>query len=257
MLTEMKKLLALSFTCLLSLTATAAEKPNIIVIMADDLGYGDLSSYGATAFQTPNIDRLAAEGQRFTSGYSSASTCTPSRFSLLTGIYAFRQRGTGIAPPNGPLIIDPKTFTLPDLMKQAGYRTAVIGKWHLGLGHPKPDWNADLKPGPLEIGFDQAFLLPTTNDRVPQVYVKDHRVLNLDPAESDVRAAAPEEAAERLAAALGVDVRVLAGADERGLARTLRTGRAGLELWNVFLLLALGLLVAEMLVARHWTPEEA
>ena len=149
--------------------------------MADDLGYGDLSCYGATTFQTPNIDRLAAEGQRFTSGYCSASTCTPTRFSLLTGVYAFRQKGTGIAPPAAPAIIQPGTPTLPGLLKSAGYRTAVIGKWHLGLGDPEPDWNGELKPGPLEIGFDHCFLLPTTNDRVPQVYVQDHRVLNLDP----------------------------------------------------------------------------
>ncbi|MEJ6644615.1 MAG: arylsulfatase [Akkermansiaceae bacterium] len=165
--------------------ALSAEKPNIIVIMADDLGYGDLSCYGATTFKTPNIDKLAASGQRFTSGYCSASTCTPTRYSFLTGTYAFRTPGTGIAPPNGPLNIDQDTFTLPDLMQKAGYQTAVIGKWHLGLGEKDkgPDWNGDLKPGPQEIGFHYNFLLPTTNDRVPQVYVEGHRVLNLDPAD--------------------------------------------------------------------------
>lgn len=171
----------------LGLLAPAASpiprKPNIIVIMADDLGYGDLSCYGASTFKTPNIDRLAASGQRFTSGYCSASTCTPTRYSLLTGTYAFRKKGTGIAPPNGHLIIDEDTFTLPDLMKKAGYQTAVVGKWHLGLGQQGkgPDWNGELKPGPREIGFDHHFLLPTTNDRVPQVYVTESRVLNLDP----------------------------------------------------------------------------
>lgn len=150
--------------------------------MADDLGYGDLSCYGATAVKTPHIDRLAAGGMRFTSGYCSASTCTPSRYSLLTGSYAFRRPGTGIAPPNSPLIVPHETFTLPDLMKQAGYQTAVIGKWHLGLGGAGgPDWNGDLTPGPQELGFDYHLLLPTTNDRVPQVYVENRRVLNLDP----------------------------------------------------------------------------
>ena len=137
---------------------------------------------GATALQTPNIDRLAKQGQKFTSGYCSASTCTPTRYSFLTGTYAFRQERTGIAPPNSPSIIKPGTETLPSLLKKAGYATAVIGKWHLGLGgNDGPDWNGKLAPGPLEIGFDHCFLLPTTNDRVPQVYVKDHHVLNLDP----------------------------------------------------------------------------
>lgn len=156
--------------------------PNIVVIMADDLGYGDVSCYGATEILTPNIDRLASEGLRFTRGYCSASTCTPTRYSFLTGRYAFRKEGTGIAPPNGPAIIQPGIETLPAILKRAGYKTAVIGKWHLGLGEKGkgPNWNGDLKPGPLEIGFDHCFLLPTTNDRVPQVYVQDHRVLNLD-----------------------------------------------------------------------------
>ena len=155
--------------------------PNVIVIMADDLGYGDVSCYGAEALQTPHIDRLAKEGLKFTSGYCSASTCTPTRFSFLTGTYAFRQKGTGIAAPNNPAIIQPNTVTLPALLKMAGYRTAVIGKWHLGLGGPTgPNWNGLLKPGPREIGFDYCFLLPTTNDRVPQVYVENHRVPNLD-----------------------------------------------------------------------------
>jgi arylsulfatase A-like enzyme len=160
----------------------AGEKPNIIVIMADDLGYGDLSCYGATSIQTPNIDRLAHEGLRFTSGYCSASTCTPTRYSLLTGTYAFRVKGTGVAPPNSPALIQPGTVTMPSLLKMAGYKTAVIGKWHLGLGEASgPDWNGELKPGPLDIGFDHCMILPTTNDRVPQVYVGDRRVVNLDP----------------------------------------------------------------------------
>lgn len=161
-------------------SCSGAERPNIIVIMADDLGFGDLSCYGATAVQTPAIDRLAQEGLRFTSGYCSASTCTPTRFSLLTGTYAFRQEGTGVAPPNGPAVIKPGTETLPLILKRAGYATAVIGKWHLGLGSPAPDWNGQLTPGPLDIGFDHCFLLPTTNDRVPQVFVEDRRVKGLD-----------------------------------------------------------------------------
>ena len=165
-------------------TAETAEQPNIIVIMADDLGYGDVSCYGATEIKTPQIDKLAAQGVRFTNGYCSASTCTPTRYSFLTGTYAFRGKRTGIAPPNAPAIIKPGTETIASLLRKAGYRTAVVGKWHLGLGSDSgPDWNGQLKPGPLEIGFDQCFLLPTTNDRVPQVYVQNHRVLNLDPAD--------------------------------------------------------------------------
>lgn len=159
-----------------------AEKPNILVIMGDDIGYGDVSCNGATEIETPNIDRLASGGLRFTSGYCSASTCTPTRYSFLTGNYAFRHANTGIAPPNSPAIIPAGAPTIASVLKNAGYATAVIGKWHLGLGGPEgPDWNGVLKPGPREIGFDYNFLLPTTNDRVPQVYVENHRVLNLDP----------------------------------------------------------------------------
>lgn len=162
----------------------AAVRPNIVVIMADDLGYGDVSCNGAEAIATPHIDALAGRGLRFTSGYCSASTCTPTRYSFLTGTYAFRQPGTGVAPPNSPAIIPPGTTTVASLLRDAGYATAVIGKWHLGLGgRAGPDWNGDLRPGPLEIGFDHCFLLPTTNDRVPQVFVRDHRVPNLDPAD--------------------------------------------------------------------------
>jgi arylsulfatase A-like enzyme len=175
---------ALLVSLLLPTQTTRAETPNIVLIMADDLGYGDVACYGATSLETPNIDHLAAEGIRFTDGYATASTCTPTRFSLLTGTYAFRQKGTGIAPPNSPAIIKPGTETLASILKRAGYATGIVGKWHLGLGGKEgPDWNGDLKPGPLEIGFDTCFLLPTTNDRVPQVYVQDHRVPNLDPAD--------------------------------------------------------------------------
>jgi arylsulfatase A-like enzyme len=160
-----------------------AAKPNFVVIMADDVGYGDLSCYGATRVQTPNIDKLASEGIRFTSGYCSASTCTPTRYSFLTGDYAFRRPRTGIAPPAAPSIIQPGRHTIATQLKKAGYQTAVIGKWHLGLGKEGvgPQWNEELRPGPKEIGFDYHFLLPTTNDRVPQVYVEQSRVLNLDP----------------------------------------------------------------------------
>lgn len=166
----------------LSIPTIAADKPNIIVIMADDLGYGDISAYGAHRLKTPHIDKLASTGLRFTSGYCSASTCTPTRYSFLTGRYAFRDKNTGIAPPNATLRVDTTRDTIGKVLQRAGYKTAIVGKWHLGLGEgDKPDWNGELKPGPREIGFDYCFLLPTTNDRVPNVYVENHRVLNLDP----------------------------------------------------------------------------
>ena len=162
--------------------AKPVAKPNIIVIMADDLGFGDVGCYGAKDIPTPNIDRMAKEGLRFTQGYCSASTCTPTRFSFLTGKYAFRQPGAGIAPPNATSLIKPGTETIASSLQKSGYQTAVIGKWHLGLGEGQaPDWNGEIKPGPLEIGFNYCYLLPTTNDRVPSVYVENHRVKGLDP----------------------------------------------------------------------------
>jgi arylsulfatase A-like enzyme len=158
------------------------ERPNIVLIYADDLGYGDVSCYGATRVKTPHIDRLAAEGLRFTDAHSPAATCTPSRFSLLTGEYAWRKKGTGVLPGNAPLIIPPGTPTLPGMLQKAGYATAVVGKWHLGLGpEGGPDWNGDIKPGPLEIGFSECFILPATGDRTPCVYVRNHRIVGLDP----------------------------------------------------------------------------
>lgn len=175
----------LAIGLVLGRAAAADRPPNVIVIMADDLGWGDVSCNGATAVQTPHIDRLAREGLRFTSGYCSASTCTPTRYSFLTGEYAFRRKGTGIAPPNAAAVIPPDTPTIASVLATAGYATAVVGKWHLGLGVEGrgPDWNGVLAPGPLEIGFDHCFILPTTNDRVPPVIVEDHRVRNLDPAD--------------------------------------------------------------------------
>lgn len=180
MLHKLQPLLAILLFLLGAASGTAAEKPNVVIIYGDDVGYGDVGAYGSKLIPTPNIDKLAREGLLFTDGHCSASTCTPSRFSLLTGIHGFRH-GARVLPPNAPLIIKPNMFTLPQLFKQAGYDTAVIGKWHLGLGDGKTpvDWNGDVKPGPLEVGFDYSFLLPSTNDRVPCVYVENHRVVNL------------------------------------------------------------------------------
>ena len=173
-----------AFFVLLSLpSAAAGAAPNIVLIYTDDVGYGDVGCYGAEGVETPNIDRLAREGLKFTDAHCSAATCTPSRFALLTGSYAFRQKGTGILSGNAGLIIKPGTPTLPSLLKQAGYATGVVGKWHLGLGDGKVDWNREVKPGPNQIGFDYHFLIPATGDRVPCVYVEQGRVVDLDPSD--------------------------------------------------------------------------
>jgi arylsulfatase A-like enzyme len=170
--------------CAVAVSARAQQRPNVVVIYGDDVGFGDVGAYGATMIPTPNIDRLAREGLRFTDGHSSAATCSPSRFSMLTGVCAFRH-GVGILSPNAPLSIPVGILTLPRLFRQAGYTTGVVGKWHLGIGAKGvcTDWNGVVEPGPLEIGFDSSFLLPSTNDRVPCVYLRGHHVENLDPAD--------------------------------------------------------------------------
>lgn len=158
--------------------AAPPQRPNILLIYADDLGFGDVSCNGSATIATPNIDRLAREGLRATDAHSAAATCTPSRYALLTGEYAFRRPGTGVLPGNATLIVEPGRVTLASMLKAQGYHTAVIGKWHLGLGAGGPiDWNGAIAPGPLEVGFDQCFLVPATGDRVPCVYVKDHAVV--------------------------------------------------------------------------------
>ena len=161
--------------------ASSSDKPNILVIYADDLGYGDVSCNGATKIKTPNIDRLAREGRRFTQAHATSATCTPSRFALLTGIYPWRRSDAKILPGDARLLIKPGTATIPGVLQTAGYTSAAIGKWHLGLGAENLDWNGDVKPGPLEIGFNSCFLIPATGDRVPCVYLENHRVVGLDP----------------------------------------------------------------------------
>lgn len=161
--------------------AQVEQKPNIVLIYTDDLGFGDISCNGYAAINTPNIDKLAKNGVRFTNAHATSATCTPSRYSLLTGQYAWRKKGTGIAPGDASLIIPTSFTTLPGMLKKAGYKNAVIGKWHLGLGgYGGPDWNGKITPGPLEIGFDYSFLIPATGDRVPCVFVENHHVVGLD-----------------------------------------------------------------------------
>jgi arylsulfatase A len=165
-----------------------SKRPNIVLVLADDLGYGDLSCYGASKVQTPNIDRLAREGRRFTDAHSPASVCTPSRYNLLTGRYAWRTWAkSSCVWSNDPLLIEQDRFTLGDLFKRRGYRTACIGKWHLGFGRPGmagwdevlgPDYNRELRPGPLEVGFDYFWGVPHVG-QLPHVIIENHRVLGL------------------------------------------------------------------------------
>ena len=161
----------------------SAKHPNIVVMYADDLGFGDVSCYGATALDTPNIDRLASEGVIFYQGYATAATCTPSRYSLLTGSYSWRNERAHILPGDAPLIIDPGTATLPSVLKEAGYTTGVVGKWHLGIGEGNQNWNEPLPLTPLDIGFDYSYIMAATNDRVPCVYLDGRDVVGLDPSD--------------------------------------------------------------------------
>jgi len=161
------------------------KPPNVVFIFADDLGYGDLSCYGATKVQTPNIDRLAKEGRMFTDAHSASAVCTPSRYALLTGEYPFRgNNGKGVWGPcshTQPLLIDTTKLTLGKLFKNKGYSTAAIGKWHLGFGTGKTDWNKPLSPGPQELGFDYFFGVPKVNSGFPYVYVENDRIVGWDP----------------------------------------------------------------------------
>lgn len=159
------------------------RKPNVVIIYADDLGYGDLKCYGAKNVTTPNIDRLAEEGIRFTNAYASAATSTPSRYTMLTGQYAWRREGTDVAPGNAGMIIRPEQFTMADVFKGAGYATAAFGKWHLGLGDSTAtqDWNAQLPAALGDLGFDYSYIMAATADRVPCVFIENGHVANYDP----------------------------------------------------------------------------
>jgi arylsulfatase A-like enzyme len=169
------------------LAAPAPARPNILLIIADDLGCGDLGSYGAKVIPTPHLDRLAREGLRFTQAYAPSATCTPSRYALLTGEYPWRQppRKTSILDGDAPLALDPARPTLASFLRGQGYATGLVGKWHLGLGDGVApiDFNGRISPGPLEVGFQEAFFIPATVDRVPCVFIDGHRVAGLDPAD--------------------------------------------------------------------------
>jgi arylsulfatase A-like enzyme len=155
--------------------------PNIIIVYMDDLGYGDVSYNGASKLQTPNMDAMAMAGMRFNNGYATSATCTPSRYALLTGVYPWREKRAKILAGTAPLIIGTDQMTLPKMLKQEGYQTAIIGKWHLGLGNGNVNWNKLVSPGPNQVGFDYSYILAATQDRVPTVYIEDGKVVGLDP----------------------------------------------------------------------------
>ncbi len=157
--------------------ADVASKPNLVFVLADDLGYGDIGCYGATKVKTPNLDRLARDGRRFTDAHSSAAVCTPTRYAVVTGREFYRYGKKW----NHELAVALDHASLPSLCKSVGYATALIGKWHLGFGKDAPDWNGELKPGPLECGFDYFFGTAMTHNEPPQVLVENHRVVNLSP----------------------------------------------------------------------------
>lgn len=160
----------------------SSHKPNIVFIVADDLGYGDLGCYGASAIATPQMDSLAAGGLRFIDAHSVAATGTPSRYSLFTGHYSWRRNDTGITAGDAGMLIRPEQYTMPDMLKLVGYTTGAVGKWHLGLGDKvgTQDWNGLITPGPQDIGFDYSYLMATTGDHVPCVWIENQRVVNYD-----------------------------------------------------------------------------
>ncbi len=173
-------MIALMTSCSSGNKEHLAEKPNVIVILADDLGYGDVSAYGAKTVSTPNLDSIAHGGVCFTNGYSTSATSTPSRYGLMTGMYPWKNDDAKILPGDAPLIISESSSTLPKMMKQAGYVTGAIGKWHLGMGVGTVDWNDTIKPGPNEIGFDYSCVIAATVDRVPTVYIENGNVVGLE-----------------------------------------------------------------------------
>lgn len=162
--------------------AVSLQKPNVIFIVADDLGYGDISCNGEKTISTPHVDSLATRGLRFTDAHAVAATSTPSRYSLFTGHYSWRRNDTGIAAGNAGMVIRPEQTTIADMFKSAGYTTGAIGKWHLGMGDKTgtQDWNGVITPGPHDIGFDYSYLMAATGDRVPCVWIENQRVANYD-----------------------------------------------------------------------------
>lgn len=157
------------------------QRPNVLLIVADDMGMGDLSKYGDGMIQTPNLDSLANQGICFENAYSTSATSTPSRYAIFTGRYPWKQEGVHILPGDAPLIIPEDIPTMPKMFQAEGYNTGAIGKWHLGMGNGNVDWNKQITPSGNSVGFDYTNLIAATNDRVPTVYVRNGLVVGLDP----------------------------------------------------------------------------
>lgn len=169
---------------------SAAERPNVVVILADDLGYGDLGCYGATKFKTPNIDRLAKEGRSFMQAYTPGSVCSPTRYGLLAGRYFWREprhHPTGVHAPGAPLLFPPERLTLAKLFQNKGYATGAVGKWHLGFGvgdSPKLRYDfsqEQITPGPLDSGFDWFFGMAANVGNSPSIFIEDRRFVGRKP----------------------------------------------------------------------------
>jgi len=181
--------LTLSLLAVALLSAAEPSKPNIIVILADDYGYGSASSYGAKGVETPNIDRLAKEGRRFTNAYAPGSVCSPTRYGLMTGRYYWRTsiKDGEVLVPSAALHIETNRTTLVSLCKSQGYATSAFGKWHLGwTSAPVTDWSKPLKPGPREIGFDHYFGMAANISNGPHSFIENSAVVGHIPGQSIV-----------------------------------------------------------------------
>ena len=184
MFRKFKSLIGLTLLCgTAGLVHAQNQKPNIVFILADDFGYGSVNSYGADKdlLRTPHIDGLAEAGMRFTHAHTTSSVCSPTRYSFLTGQYPWRSSMKfGVVDPNGPLLPNPDRVTVADILKDKGYSTAAIGKWHLGYGNKQPcDFTGKLTPGPLDLGFDYHFAVPQNHGDYWGVYVENDEIYGL------------------------------------------------------------------------------
>jgi arylsulfatase A-like enzyme len=162
--------------------------PNIVFLMADDLGYGDLGCYGATRIPTPVINRVASQGVRFTDAHTPSGVCSPTRYGVLTGRYCWRSRlKNGVLNGYSPALIEPGRMTVASMLRARGYATACVGKWHLGFGDADPvDYEKPLRPGPLDVGFDYFFGIPASLDMPPYCFVENDRSVGVPSVEKDV-----------------------------------------------------------------------